>query len=215
MKIRANRRVLFSFLAMCIMTFSVQAHAIAGEYNQVLNIGDDAPAWKDLPGVDDETHSLADLKDNKAIVVIFTCNSCPVATDYEDRIVEFANKYAAKDSDVAFVAINVNKIEEDALPQMKVRAAEKGFTFPYLFDESQKIAKVYGAGYTPEFFVLDQERKIIYMGAMDDDTDPAKAQTNFVQLAVDAVLKGEKPETTETIPVGCRIRFARERKKSP
>ncbi|MFN0199469.1 MAG: thioredoxin family protein, partial [Planctomycetaceae bacterium] len=212
--IRADWRLPLLFLTLCVFTLSDQGQVISGEYNQVLSIGDDAPAWKDLPGVDDETHSLADLKDKKAIVVVFTCNSCPVAMDYEDRIVAFANQFAAKDSDVALIAINVNKIEEDAFPQMKVRAKEKGFTFPYLFDESQKIAKDYGAGYTPEFFVLNRDRKIVYMGAMDDDTDPAKAQTNYIQLAVDAAIKGEKPETTETIPVGCRIRFARERKKS-
>ncbi|MDA1211782.1 MAG: thioredoxin family protein [Planctomycetota bacterium] len=180
----------------------------------MLSIGDEAPMWSDLPGTDGEKHSLADLKDKSIVVVVFTCNSCPYAVDYEDRIVSFSKKYATSDSDVALIAINVNKIDEDLLPLMKVKADEKGFTFPYLFDESQKVAKDFGAGNTPEFFVIDRDRKIVYMGAMDDDTDAEKAQVNYVELAVDAAREGKKPETTETIPIGCRIRFVRERKKS-
>lgn len=186
----------------------------AGEFNQVLSIGDKAPAWNDLPGTDDEKHSLDDLKDKSVVVVVFTCNSCPYAVDYEDRLVSFAKKYVAPDSGVALVAINVNKVEADLLPQMKAKAEEKGFTFPYLFDETQQIAKDFGAGNTPEFYVLDRDRKIVYMGAMDDDTDAEKAKVNYVEAAVAAALKGEKPAKAETIPIGCRIRFARVRKKS-
>ena len=90
-------------------------------------------------------------------------------------MVEFAEKYAAPDSKAAFVAINVNTIEEDRLPKMSERAKEKGFPFLYLFDESQKIARDFGAMYTPEFFVIDKDRKIVYMGAMDEKAPPAAA----------------------------------------
>ena len=124
-----------------------------------------APAWIDLPGTDGKKHSLADLKDKPVVVVVFTCNSCPVGRTYEDRIIEFAKKHAAPDSKVALVAINVNTIEEDRLPKMQERAKEKGFPFLYLFDESQRIARDFGAMYTPEFFVIDKDRKIAYMGA--------------------------------------------------
>lgn len=151
-------------------------------------------------------HSLADLKDKDVVVVLFTCNSCPIAIDYEDRIIAFAKNQSAK---VGVVAINVNTIEADRLPKMKERAKEKGFNFPYLFDETQKTGKLYGASYTPEFFVLNKERKIVYMGAMDDTSIAANVKVSFLDLAVQAALKGEKPETTETLARGCRIRYAR------
>lgn len=174
----------------------------AGEFNKVLNLGDAAPAWSDLPGVDGKKHSLADLKDKPVVVVVFTCNSCPIAVDYENRIIAFTKKHAAQ---VAVVAINVNVIPEDRLDQMQVRAKERGFNFPYLFDESQKIAKAYGAIYTPEFFVLNKDRKVVYMGAMDDVGE----KESFLDPAVKAALKGDKPGTGETLARGCRIRFVR------
>jgi peroxiredoxin len=179
----------------------------AGEYNSVLKIGDAAPAWKDLPGTDGKDHSLADLKKAKLVVVVFTCNSCPVATEYEDRIIEFAKKHA---DDVAVVAINVNRVLEDSLAKMKTRAEQKKFPYPYLFDQSQKIAKDYGALFTPEFFVLSPERKIVYMGGMDDNSTAKDVKQNFLEPAVKAALAGKSPETAETLARGCRIRFARE-----
>lgn len=181
----------------------------AGEYNPTLNLGDDAPAWKDLPGVDGRKHSLSDLADQQLVVVVFTCNSCPVANDYEDRIIACANEYA---KDVAVVAINVNRIPEDSLPRMKERADEKKYPFPYLFDESQQIAKDYGATFTPEFFVLGPDRKIVYMGGMDDNSNPAEVKSTFLVPAIDALLKGAKPNPGETVARGCRIRYARERR---
>lgn len=196
-----------------IVAWIVFVHlATAAEFNEVLNIGDVGPAWVDLPGVDGKQHSLRDLSGKQIVVVVFTCNSCPVAADYEDRLIRFAKNHAGADSPVALVAINVNKIPEDLLPKMKERTKAKGFPFPYLYDESQKIAKDYGALFTPQFFVLDMNRKVVYMGKMDDNTDVAKAKVNYVELAVEAALKGGKPEIQETLGVGCRIRFARERK---
>jgi peroxiredoxin len=181
----------------------------AGEFNKKLSVGDPAPVWSGLPGVDGKAHSLADLKGKQAVVLVFTCNSCPVAVGYEDRIIAFAKRHAGPDSPVALVAVNVNTIEEDLLPKMKERAKEKGFTFQYLYDESQKIARDYGATTTPEFFVLDKDRKIAYMGAMDEAGPPAAAAKHFVEDAVQAVLKGGKPAVAETFPRGCMIRFAR------
>lgn len=192
-----------------LAALTVPGHA--GQYNGVLNIGDDAPAWVNLPGVDGRNHSLADLKDKAVVVVIFTCNSCPVAVDYEDRIIAFAKKYAGDNSKVAVVAINVNKIPADRLDKMQERAKEKGFNFPYLYDESQKIARAFGAQYTPEFFVLDSNRKIAYMGAMDDKGPPNEPTKRFLEDAVEAVLKGEKPATTETAARGCKVRYDRRR----
>jgi peroxiredoxin len=187
--------------------------AVAGEYNPALNIGDAAPAWTNLPGTDGKQHSLADFKDKEVVVVVFTCNSCPVATDYEDRIIALAKKYAGPGGRAGLLAINVNKIEEDSLPRMKERAEAKGFNFPYLFDETQKIAKDYGATFTPEFFVLDRQRKIAYMGGMDDNSNPAEVKANYLDPAVASTLEGHKPATAETVARGCMVRYARERRR--
>jgi peroxiredoxin len=189
------------------------AVSLAGEFNPTLSIGDKAPAWADLPGTDGKNHALADLKDKEVIVVAFTCNSCPYAVDYEDRMIAFAKKHCTPEAKVALVAINVNKVEEDSLPEMQKRAKEKQFPYPYLFDATQQIAKDYGATFTPEFFVLGKDRKIVYMGAMDDKTNPTEAKTNYVELAVAAALTGKSPETKETVARGCLVRYERKRRK--
>ncbi len=210
-----TRRLGLRLTALACFVLSVSLTATAGEYNPVLSIGDTAPAWNDLPGVDGKKHALADLKDKQAIVIVFTCNSCPYAVDYEGRIMAFVKKHAGPKSKVALIAINVNKVEEDLLPAMKKRAKSEKFNFPYLYDETQQIGKAYGAGYTPEFFVLDAKRKIVYMGAMDDATDPTKVKVNYVATAVTAALAGQAPKTTETVPIGCRVRYERRRRKKP
>jgi peroxiredoxin len=184
--------------------------AQGGRYNQKLNIGDAAPQWHNLPGTDGQAHSLADLKEKDVVVVVFTCNSCPVAVAYEDRLLAFARKYATADSKVALVAICVNDRTEDRLPQMKERARSKGFSFPYLYDQSQQIGRDYGATITPEFFVLDRERKIVYMGAMDDKVE--QPAVNYLEQAVSATLNAQKPATAETLARGCSMKYARKRK---
>ncbi|UUO06254.1 thioredoxin family protein [Blastopirellula sp. J2-11] len=195
-----------------VALFSLTTLLTAGEFNPVKNIGDKAPVWQDLPGVDGQKHSLSDLQAKEVVVVAFTCNTCPYAVDYEDRLNQLAALYAAADSRVAVVAINCNLVEEDSLAAMKERAAEKKFAFAYLADTSQESGKQFGATRTPEFFVLNKKREIVYMGALDDSTDADKAQTNYVQLAIDAALKGERPAKTETIAIGCNIRYKRSRR---
>jgi peroxiredoxin len=181
------------------------AVAVSGEFNKTLSVGDAAPAWKDLPGTDGKKHSLADHAD-KVVVVVFTCNSCPVAESYEDRVIAVAEKYKDK---VAVVAINVNTIPDDRLDAMKKRAAKKKFPFEYLYDETQKIARDYGATFTPEFFVLTKDRKVAYMGAMDDKTKADEVKEKYLEAAVDAVLKGGKPAKAETVAHGCLVRYKR------
>jgi peroxiredoxin len=190
-----------------IIAAGVATAAVAGEYNEKLKIGDPAPSWTNLPGVDGKRHSLADLKEKQVVVLVFTCNSCPVAVGYEDRIMSLARKYV--DRPVAIVAVNVNTIEDDRLDKMKEHAADKGLPFPYLYDESQRIAKDYGAAYTPEFFVLDRDRRIAYMGAMDDVSPPRQESKHFLDDAVQAVLDDRKPAVDETRARGCAIRFVR------
>jgi peroxiredoxin len=187
---------------------------IADEYeNPVLSIGDVAPTWSDLPGVDGKQHSSAALAKKQAVVVTFICNSCPYAVDYEDRLIALAKKYSGKDSPVAIVAVNVNTITDDAMPAMKAKAKKKSFPFPYLFDESQKIAREFGAGTTPEFFVLNSKRRVVYMGAMDDNSRAEKVTRHYVQEAISAALAGKKPSVEKKLPIGCRVRFERRRRK--
>lgn len=183
-----------------------------GKYNPELEIGEKAPSWSMLPGVDDKAHSLHQLKKKEVVVVVFTCNSCPYAEDYEDRIVRFANEQCGAQAKVALVAINVNQIKADRLPAMKKRAEQKKFPFPYLFDETQRIAIQFGAVRTPEFFVLDKERRVVYMGAMDDSADAKKVQRRFLEQAVTATLANGKVVIAETAPIGCSIRYERRRR---
>jgi len=204
-------------MALAVLTSipAVASRAQAGQFNSVLSIGDPAPAWKDLPGVDGKRHSLADLQDREIVVVVFTCNSCPIASDYEDRIIAFAQKYCGQGQKTALVAINVNTVEEDLLPQMKERATAKHFPYPYLFDGSQKIGKAYGALFTPEFFVLNKDRKVAYMGAFDDNVEPTKIKHAYLEPAVEAALNGGKANPAETQASGCLIRYARSRRRKP
>jgi peroxiredoxin len=169
-------------------------------------IGATAPEWKNLPGTDDKQHSLADLGDAKAVVAVFTCNSCPVAIAYEDRLIALANEY--KDKDVEFVAINVNNDESNALAAMKERAEEKGFPFAYLYDSSQQIARDYGATVTPHTFVLNEQRKVVYAGAIDDNQgDPSAVKEQYLRAAIDATLAGQEPTVATMKPVGCGIKY--------
>jgi len=178
----------------------------AGRYNKVLSIGDNAPNFTNIIGTDGDEHSLSDYDDAKLVVAVFTCNSCPVAVACEDRMIELQKKYG--DQGVQLVAINVNNVEGDKLEKMKERAEQKGFNFPYLYDESQESAKAFGAAVTPHFFLLDQDRKVVYMGAMDDSPLSAgEVQETYLEDAINAALAGKKPETTETRQQGCGIKY--------
>ena len=183
--------------------------ASGGKFNKTLGVGDAAPAWADLDGTDGAKHSLADLKAKAVVVVAFTCNSCPVARDYEGRLIALARPYAAANSPVAVVAICVNAGKDDALPALTARAAKREFPFAYLTDPSQEIARRYGAAYTPEFFVLDRDRKVVYLGAFDDKAPPGEPAARHVEEAIAAALAGQAPATGETsAAAGCRIKLA-------
>ena len=183
--------------------------ATGGKFNKVLGVGDAAPAWAGLDGTDGAKHALADLKGKAVVVVAFTCNSCPVAQDYEDRLIALAKAHADADSPVAVVAVNVNTGKDDALPAMTARAAKRKFPFAYLYDPSQRIARQYGAAYTPEFFVLDRDRKVVYLGALDDKSPPGEPATRHVEEAIRSALAGTPATVGETsAAAGCRIKFA-------
>ncbi len=173
-----------------------------------LKIGDKAPDFKDLPGVDGKKHSLSDYADAKFVVVVFTCNHCPVSKAYEDRIIQFQADY--KDKGVQVVAINPNSpkiVPDDSFDKMIERAKEKGFNFPYVLDETQEVARNYGATCTPHFFVLDQQRTVVYMGAMDDNNNPAKVKEHWLLDAIDALLAGKTPPKQVTQQRGCSVKW--------
>jgi peroxiredoxin len=179
--------------------------AVSCGYAAKLEIGDAAPSWSGIIGTDDKEHGLADYAKAKLIVLVFTCNHCPVAVAYEDRLVALQKDYQAKG--VQLVAANVNNLPADRLDKMKERAKAKGFNFPYIYDPTQKIARDYGATVTPHVFVLDKDRKIAYMGAIDDKQNPDAVKTHFLRDALDALLAGEKPPKAVTKQFGCTIKW--------
>lgn len=185
------------------------AFAGAGKYNSAVAPGDPAPVFSGIPAVlgdKDTSLNLGDIKED-VVVVVFLANHCPVVTAYEDRLIDFANDYKGKN--VKVVALCVNDMDSDRLPAIKDRVKEKGYNYVYGYDASQKVGKAYGATKTPQLFVLDKTRTIRYTGAMDDNQNEAKVQKTYLRDAVDAVLKGETVEVTETRAVGCGIGYTK------
>jgi peroxiredoxin len=168
-----------------------------------LKIGDAAPDWKGIVGVDDKTHNLADYKDAKLVIVVFTCNHCPVAQAYQDRLIALQKDY--RDKGVQLIAVNVNNIPDDRLDKMKERAKSKAFNFPYLYDSTQKIGRDYGATTTPHVFLLDKNRKLAYTGGVDDNMNAASVKNHYLRDAVEMVLAGKTPSEPSTAHMGCAI----------
>jgi peroxiredoxin len=173
-----------------------------------LRIGDKAVPFN-LPAVDGTDHSLSDYSDRNAVVVIFSCNHCPYVRAWEDRMIKIQDDFASRG--VQLIAINANdamKYPEDSFPKMKERAREKRFNFPYLRDESQEVARTYGAERTPEVFLFDKGETLRYHGVIDDNyDDPTAVKAKYLRDALEAVLSGTSPKTTETKPIGCSIKW--------
>lgn len=201
-----------SILLAAALTVCWAFAAAAGTFNKTLSIGDAAPDWKNVEGTDGKKHSLAEFADKDVLVVCFTCNTCPYAVDYEDRLIGLAKKFAAEGNRCALVAINANKVKDDLLPAMQERAKAKGFNFPYLHDETQQVARSYGATFTPEFVVLNKDRKVVYLGAMDDSPDGKNVTKRYLEDAIAAALAGRSAPVSETPAVGCAVRYVKERK---
>jgi peroxiredoxin len=180
----------------------------------MLSIGDSAPAF-DLPGIDGKGHSLAGYVDKPVVCVAFTCNHCPYAKAYEDRLVALQAKYAAQGFQL--VAINSNdasQYPEDSFEEMKKRAAEKKFNFPYLWDESQKAATAYAAMRTPHIFLLDKARKLAYLGRVDDNWQNSSAVKHHeLQDAIEDLLAGREVRVAETFAIGCTIKWKHQPEK--
>jgi peroxiredoxin len=169
--------------------------------------GDKAADFK-LKSVDGKMYSMSDYKDAKGFIVVFTCNTCPFAIKYEDRINQLAKKY--KKQGYVLLAINSNDPEvqpDDTFDLMKVKAKEKGFAFPYLVDEGQKIYPQFGATKTPHVFLLNKNLVVKYIGAIDDNADDASAvKERYLENAIAALEKGYDPTPPVTKAIGCTIK---------
>jgi len=191
---------LFSSLTFALVLLAIPASSAE------LAVGAQAPEFKGLEGVNGKKVSLDDFKDAKVLIVCFHCNECPVATDYQERYIEFVRKYQSQG--VAFVAINCDIVnaDEENLKTMKARATEMKYNFPYVIDTTGKLADEYTAKATPHLFVFDAERKLQYSGAFDDKQKVEKVTKRYVPDAVDALLAGKTPSITKTKTFGCQIR---------
>ena len=195
-------------LAAALIVAIVSAFTVPGSAGY--KVGDIAADFS-LKSTENKMVSLKDYKDSKGFIVIFTCNHCPFAKAYEDRIIALDKKYANLGYPV--IAINPNNPEkqpEDSFELMKVRAKEKGFTFPYLFDQGQKIYPLYGATKTPHVYVLQKTAKgneIKYIGAIDDNyEDESAVKQKYVENAVNSLLQKKEIAVKETKAIGCSIK---------
>ncbi|MFK8007665.1 MAG: thioredoxin family protein [Saprospiraceae bacterium] len=172
-----------------------------------LKIGDAADDFS-LKNVNGELVSLSGIEGAKGYIVTFTCNTCPYAVDYEDRIIALHKKYAPMGYPV--VAINPNDPavkEGDSFKAMQVRAEEKSFPFEYVFDEGQKVFPKYGATKTPHVFLLNKELTVKYIGAIDDNHEDANlVKVKYVEDAISALEAGNDPDPATTKAVGCGIK---------
>lgn len=162
-----------------------------------------------LKGTDGRTYRPEDYAGAKVLGVIFHCNHCPYAQAWEGRLIQAQRDYAARGAQ--FVLINANdpvKYPADSFEQMQQRAREKQYPFPYLFDDTQEVARQYGATRTPEIFLFDAQRVLRYHGAPDDNyEDPRAVRQPYLRDAIEALLAGKTPPVTETKPVGCSIKW--------
>jgi peroxiredoxin len=177
---------------------------------QELEIGAKAPHFK-LIGTDDKLHELSDVKGDKGTLVIFTCNHCPFAIKYEDRIIALAGEYQKKGLGVAAISCNdAGSFADDSFSNMKIRAKEKGFNFPYLYDESQAVALKYGPMVTPHIFLFDSTLKLVYRGRIDDAAKKDEVTKKELTDALNALVTGGKIAVDETKAFGCSIKWKAE-----
>jgi peroxiredoxin len=176
-----------------------------------LKIGEKAPDFQDLLGTDGKRYSLDSFTNAPTLVLIVSCNHCPYVQAYEDRMITIQHDFM--DRGVGFVAVNSNydkDYPDDSYENMVKRAREKGFNFPYIRDEDQTLARALSAVCTPETFIFDKERKLVYHGRIDDNKDQSKVTTHDLRNALDAITAGTKPLVAETRPFGCSVKWRRD-----
>ncbi|AUP80471.1 thioredoxin family protein [Flavivirga eckloniae] len=204
---KAVQIISVAFVVLFISAFVVNESSTLGEGYKIGDVAEDFS----LKNIDGNMVSLSDYKDAKGYIVIFTCNTCPYAVMYEDRIIALNEKYASQGYPVIAIMPNNTDVKPgDNMEAMKNRAKSKGFTFPYLIDKKQSVYPKYGATKTPHVFILkktDGGNVVKYIGAIDDNYKDASAvKTKYVENAVDALLKGKEVKQTETKAIGCSIK---------
>ncbi len=183
------------------LTILIAAHPVKKGYE----VGDTATDFK-LKNTDGRMVSMSDFKDAHGFIVIFDCNTCPYSKVYNERIIALNEKYTSKGFPV--IAINANDGSGDSYDDMVSVAKKKDYKFPYLFDETQKVARTYGATNTPHVFILTKELKVAYIGTIDDNARDAEAVTrHYVEDAVEALIAGRPVPLTKTKAIGCGIRW--------
>jgi peroxiredoxin len=166
-----------------------------------------APAF-DLPGVDGRNHALSEYADASVLVLVQSCNHCPYVLAWEGRIDALAREYAERG--VRIVAVNSNAAAaypDDSFERMIEHAQEAGYSFDYLHDESQTLARALGSERTPEAFVFDADRRLVYHGAVDDNRDENAVTAHYLRDAIEAALAAETPPVAETPPAGCTVKW--------
>ncbi|MBW7998060.1 MAG: thioredoxin family protein [Candidatus Glassbacteria bacterium] len=173
-----------------------------------LSIGDRAVDFN-LPGSDGKNYSLDSFRDGKALAVIFSCVHCPYVLAWEDRMIELQNEFADKGAKFVLICANdaVN-YPQDSFDNMKIHAEEKNYPFPFVHDESQEVSRAYGAERTPEVFLFDSERKLVFHGAVDDNyEDPGAVTETWLRDALEAVTSGNTPAKQSVPARGCTIKW--------
>lgn len=183
----------------------------AAPINNGYEVGDTVADFK-LKNVDGKMIALSDYKDVKGVIVIFDCNTCPYSKGYNERIKALHDKYASQGFPVIAIQPNDPTISPgDSFEEMKKQAEKKNYKFPYLFDETQQVAKAFGATNTPHVFLLKKEGnafKVAYIGAIDDNAkDASGVSKRYVEDAIEALKKGTNPATTKTKAIGCTIKW--------
>ncbi len=200
------------------LLFSSVLISFAADLPTTLPLGSPAPDFA-LPGVDGRTYALKDFANAKLLLVLFTCNHCPTAQYYEERVKQLVTDY--QDKGVALVAIQPNdpnsvRLDElawtdlsDSFAEMKIRARDRKFNFPYLYDgETEAVSRAYGPVATPHVFLFDAQRKLRYQGRIDDSERPQNVKVSFLRDALDALLAGKEPTVTTNKVIGCSIKWA-------
>jgi peroxiredoxin len=172
-----------------------------------LALGTPAPSFS-LTGVDGAEHALEDYGDASALAVVWSCNHCPYVQAWEDRMIALQRDYS--DRGFRLVAVNSNdaaRYPADSFDAMQARADERGFNFDYLYDRDQSVARAYGPERTPEVFLFDSDRRLVYHGAIDDSYDETGVREHYLRDVLDAVMAGDQLPVTETPPVGCSVKW--------
>jgi len=194
------KKLVNTFVLSLMMTMSMFAQSGYSVGDKVVDIN--------LKGTDGKMHTLAGMKDAKGYVLTFTCNHCPFSVMYEDRLIALQEEFGPRGYHV--VAVNPNDpelYEEDSYDNMVIRAKEKKFNFPYLFDEGQKVFPVFGATKTPHVFLIDKDMTVRYIGAIDDNArDESSVEERYLANAINAIDAGKEPSPSMTKAIGCSIK---------